>query len=270
MKKLVSLIIILEFILVSCTSKPPESQSEPNETVQLEQIFSTAVAGTLEAEKTQFSPPFPYTPAQLASLLGPGDDLEGRWIGSSVVDLTQPIEGNICGDTYDNCWQEWPGMADYGAELSLLHQGDGIGYVTLLYYQDLSAIDTIYEAYYDHWSSDVEDIEGLEPWMISFNKFTRPGLGDKWLHFIHYYLHDESISTDPAESQERELLGIQIVFFRCHGFVKLDLSFPPGTDWNDRDEMDNRIIEQEAFFNLVYEFASRVDERITPYACNEK
>ncbi len=267
MKKIVLRIALLGFVLLGCSSKSTGNSPVPTGTLPLEQIVSTAVTGTLEAEK---SPVFPYTPAQLALLLDPGDDLEGSWIGSSVIDLTQPIAGDTFGVTYGSRWQEWPGVADYGAELILLHQGGGIGDVALLYYQDLSAVDTLYQAYYEHWSSDVEDIEDLEPWMISFNKFTRSDLGDRWLHFVHYYLLDESTSTDPAERQERELLGIQIVFFRCHGFVKLNLSFPPGTAWNDRGDMDNRRIEQEAFFNLVYEFASRVDEQITPYACNEK
>ena len=270
MDKIILLFVIFGLSLVGCSPLGDGEIHPPITVSPLPKEINTAQTNTQEAEVDLLIPSFPYTPAQLAILFEPGKYLEGKWQSSSILDLTRPVPGYPCGDGYyGSCWDDWPGLADYGVKVDLLQEDSEFGEIVFLYYQDTSAINSFFEEYYSNLNKSVEDLEGLETWMISFNKFERKVLGEKWLHHVQYVLYDESTSTDPAERKEREVLEIKLAFIRCHGYVKMKLAFPPNTAWNNPDDREDRIVEQEDFFNLVYDYAQVIDQRITPYACNQ-
>ncbi len=271
MKRVYIFLVLLCTLLSGCFPRQSELPAEPATAVPLKEILATALVNTQEAEKTQFSPPFPYTPAQLATLLEPGADLEGRWTASSVTDLTQPIPGYACSGYYGSCWGDWARDISYGSELELLLDGNNLGETAFLYFDNLAAVDTAYQLFFSNWSSWEENQDEIvnQTWMQHFNPYNRDPVGEKWLHFVGYSLYDESTSTDPEEREERELQTIQIIFTRCQGFVIIELRFPVQAPWNSpEDNTAERIQEQEDRFNLTYAYARSVDERITPYACN--
>ena len=256
------LVLIFGFLLVGCSSPPTESIPLPSETIPIEDHISTAIVATEQALETQFSPSQPYNTIQLAILLEPGDDLEGSWRPSSVVDLTQPIPEFPCGDGYYGaCWPEWPGVADYGVNLKLLLGGEEMGSTVFIYYDDLQDIETIYQAYHSRWITIKEDEEQSynDIWLHYFNRYDNTNLGEISLNNIGYSLY---------EPDDRELLTIRVVFVRCHGLVSIELRFPPDTNFKD-DEKNTRLQEQETLYQLVYEYAQAVDQRISAYVCFE-
>ena len=65
-------------------------------------------------------------------------------------------------------------------------------------------------------------------------------------------------------------MEVRIEFSRCHGFVGLQIRFPAQTPWSSPENLSaERLQEQEELFNLAYNYARSMDERITPYACKE-
>lgn len=271
MRRVLWLGTIFILLLAGCISSQSAvnitSSPEPN----LAETISSGISATQTAVIEDFRPAPPYSPLDLAELLIPGESLEREWQPSTVYDLTQPYPGlpDWCGDYYGSCGQNWPGVVDYGVQLKLIHQGGGVGEVVFLYYHDLEAIDEYFQNNQIAWSHAAENLEGLEVWFINHNPYERPPLGDKWVHFLQYFLFDESTNTDPEQRKERELLGVKIAFVRCHALVRIELDFPPQTSAYNPDDMELRPLEQEAFFDLVYAYAQEVDQNIAPYGCNE-
>jgi len=259
MKKVPILLITISLLLSGCqfaeTSVPATETPIPIGT-----RIADAVSATLQAEEESFSPAFPYTPAQLAVLLEPGSDLDGRWVPSSVTDITQPIPGYACGGYYGSCWGDWGRKLQYGTTLLLLLDDDRLGEIDFIYYEDLANVENAYQLFLSKWSS-WED--------VPVNPYQRDLLGEKWLHRLYYVEIEDQDASTPEQAQWVEVLSMNIAFARCHGFVVIELAFPAQTPLSSRgDYSPERLEEMETLFDLAYQYARSVDERITPYACN--
>jgi len=273
MKRACFFLVLLCILLSSCLSRQTELPAATATPVPIEEILTTALVNTQIAEKTQFSPPFPYTPAQLAVLLEPGTDLEGRWAPSTVTDITRPIPSYACSGYYGSCWGDWAKNISYGANLELLLDGQQFGKSAFLYFEDLAEVDAAYQLFYSKMASWEENRDETtnKIWMHNFNPYDLDPVGEQWLHQVGYVLYDPADTPDLEERVKLEIdvLHVMIVFSRCHGFVDLDLYIPAQTDYNSAKENPaERIQEQEDLFHQAYAYARSVDERITPYACN--
>lgn len=265
-------LVLISIILSGCLAKPTELL--PTKTaVPLEELVAGALSSTLEAEQ-EIPPKFPYSPPQLAVLLEPGKDLQGLYKPSTVTDLTRPYPGlpNWCEDFYGSCWDEFPLGYSYGAELKLIRLEEEMGKVAFLYYEDLGELDDLHQLYQEKWTewSTKEEDEVSELWLDLYNIFDRPPLGDRWLHYLSNGLYEKSGPPPDAGRNEWELIRIDILVFHCHGFVHIEIHFPPKVLWNSPEyNKEDRIKEMDDFFDLVYDYAVNIDERVTPYACNE-
>ncbi len=259
MIRVIGCLCLMSLFISGCLIKP--SDLPPTETaVPMEELIISALAETQDAEKGNFSATIPYSPLELAELLVPGDALEGEWKPSTAYDLTQPIPGFPCGEGYyGTCWNDWPGVADYGVELILLSDGEEMGKAVFMYYQDLDDIEAIYQAFNTRWTeSKAEEEESYNDiWLHFNNALDTSDLGQKSQNRVGYGLY---------EPDDRELLAFQIELFRCHGYVHIELRFIPETHWQDKDT-DARLQEQDSLFQIVHEYAQEVDQRITLYAC---
>lgn len=256
----IALILILFVVLISACS-PQEAPASPTNTpVPIEELVAEAILATQTAEEESFSPEFPYSPAQLATLLEPGKDLEGLWNPSTVVDITQPIPGYACSGYYGSCWGDWARGISYGTQLFLLYEEERLGEIEFLYFDDLVEVENAYQLFSSNWSEWEEN---------QVNPYDRDPIGEQSLHRARYSeLIDEDQSTE-ENPYWVEHLGVQIVFSRCHGFVKLRIWFPAQTPWSSPENLSvERLKEKETLFDLAYEYMQSVDERITPYACN--
>jgi len=272
MKRLV-LSLILIGILISGCSPQDQEPSLTNTPIPIEELVAEAILNTQTAME-KIPPSFPYSPAQLATLLEPGSDLEGRWIPSTVTDITQPIPGYACAGYYGSCWGDWAKDISYGADLELLLDGQQFGKSAFLYFEDLAEVDAAYQLFYSKMASWEENRDKTtnKIWMQYFNPYDLDPVGEQWLHQVGYVLYDPADTPDLEERVKLEIdvLHVMIVFSRCHGFVDLDLKIPAQTDYNSAKENPaERIQEQEDLFHQVYAYARSVDEHITPYACKE-
>jgi len=268
-------ILLVCIILCGCLVKP--TNLPPTEIpVPLDELVAAALAETQQAEEDNFSPTLPYSPLELAGLLVPGDALEDAWQPSTVYDLTQPYPplAEWCGEYYNGCAEIFEtNLATHGVELELIHEGYQLGEAALLYYEDLSIPDSLFQHIHDNWSDTGENMDPSvnELWMQSFNPFQREDLGQRWMHKVGFSLFEfEGPEADLTyDRPEREFNRVEITFIRCRILVELDLRFPVENPWNSpEDNLEARAAEQEEHFNLIYNYAQAVDERITPYACN--
>jgi hypothetical protein len=272
MKRTTLFLILFAIIIGSCS--PQEPAALPTDTpIPIEELVAEAITATQTAKVTNFSPEFPYSPAQLATLLEPGADLEGRWTPSTVTDITQPIPGYACAGYYGSCWGDWAKDISYGAELELLLDGQQFGKSAFLYFEDLAEVDAAYQLFYSKMASweEKRDETTNKIWMHNFNPYDLDPVGEQWLHQVGYVLYDPADTPDLEERVKLEIdvLHVMIVFSHCHGFVYIDLYIPAQTDYNSAKENPaERIQEQEDLFHQVYTYARSVDERILPYACN--
>ena len=272
MKKGIVILILLSFFFGGCLVRPAELPATETP-IPLEVLLEEALSATREAEAS-IPPSFPYSPVQLASLLEPGKDLWGFYKPSSVTDLSRPYPGlpSWCEEYYGSCWNEFPLDYSYGAELKLIRLEEEMGKVSFLYYQKPEDLDTLYQVYEEKWTewSSNEEHEVSDTWLNLFNQFDRPPLGDKWLHYLSNGLYEKSGPPSDVGRNEWELIRIDILIFRCHGFVHIEVHYPPKVLWNSPEyNKEDRIKEMEKYFNWVYEYAEHIDERVTPYACNE-
>jgi hypothetical protein len=274
MKRTLPLICCLALLLGGCISYQDTANATPTPGPDLAVTVSAGISATQTAVVEDYQPSLPYSPLELAALLVPGDDLDGEWQPSTVYDLTQPYPPmkDICGGYYGTCWSVFKEhTANFGAELELLLDGNPLGEAVLLYYHDLQDTETIYQAYQDAWLEAEGNIDPQvnELWMDYINPFQREVLGEKWLHRVNFGLWALPGEKDTYPRQEWELLQVRIIYIRCHMLVDLDFRFPSQNPWdNPEDNHVARAAEQEARFDLVYDYAREVDARITPYACN--
>jgi hypothetical protein len=274
MKRTLSVFILAGFLINGCSFREPAAPSTAT-LVPLEELVAEAINATQTAEVTNFSPGFPYSPAQLATLLEPGAELEGRWTPSSVTDITQPIPGYACSGFYGSCWGDWAKNISYGADLKFLLNGQPFGKSAFLYFEDLAEVDAAYQLFYSKMASWEENRDETtnKIWMHKFNPYDLDPIGEQWLHQVGYVLYDPADTPDQAErvKSEIDVLHVMIAFSRCHGFVDIDLYIPAQTDSTSAKENPaERIQEQKDLFHQVYAYARNIDERITPYACNPK
>lgn len=273
-KRLLYTVLVLSLGLSGCLVRGPETPHATEPIISLEKLVDDALAETQQAEQMNFSPAPPYSPLDLAALLVPGDLLGGKWQPSTVYDLTQPYPPmeDICGGYYGSCWPAFSeNKASYGAELELLHESGQLGEAALLYFEDSTSGDAILESFQDNWSDAAKDGEAHanDLWLHFFNPFDRPDVGEQWLHKVGFseWRGPDQDPDDPYN--DWELLRVELVFKRCHMLVLLDLRFEVDNPWDSpEDNLEARAAEQEERFNLVYEYAQAVDERITPYACS--
>ena len=221
--------------------------------IQIEELVAEAIIATRAAEEST-PPSFPYTPAQLATLLEPGSDLDGRWTPSSVTDITQPIPGYACTGYYGSCWGDWARDISYGTQLFLLYEQESLGEISFLYFDGLADVENAYQLWFSKWSDWEENI---------IHPYDREPIGEQWLSRARYVEIDQNEGTD-QDPVWVDHLGVEIAFSRCHGFVTLRIYFPAQTP----SSSPGRAEEKEALFDLAYEYIKSVDERITPYACN--
>ncbi len=275
MKKNINLFLLISLLLGGCRARGTKGPPIPDPTIDLEKLVSAALLETQQAQETAFSPAPPYSPLELAALLVPGDLLEGEWQPSTVYDLTQPYPplADFCGEYYNGCAEIFENnVATYGVELEMLHEGNQLGEVALLYYKDPSLPDSLFQYVQDNWSgTDLDDTSNAnELWMHRYSPFQREVLGERWMHRVGYSLFEwEGPEADTTyDRPEREFNQIEIIFIRCHVYLELDLRFPVENPWDSpEDNLEARAAEQEARFNLVYEYAQALDERITSFAC---
>jgi len=273
MKRIAPYLILFGILISGCSAQ--ESDAPPTITpIPIDELVAEAIVATQVAEKLSFSPDFPFSPAQLATLLEPGDNLEGRWTPSTVTDITQPIPGYACSGYYGSCWGDWAKNISYGANLELLLNGQQFGKSAFLYFEDLTEVDAAYQLFYSKMASWEENRDETtnKIWMHNFNPYDLDPVGEQWLHQVGYVLYDPADTPDLEERVKLEIdvLHVMIVFSRCHGFVDLDLYIPAQTDYNSAKENPaERIQEQEDLFHQAYAYARSVDEHITPYACKE-
>ena len=258
MKKAKLLFIFLIFLLHGCAT--PRPAALPTETpVPIEELVEEAIAATQIAGDS-IQPAFPYSPAELAQLLEPGEDLEGRWVPSTVIDITRRIPGYACSSYYGSCWGDWARNIEYGAQLKLIYDDDSLGEIEFMYFEDLADVENAFQLWQSEWSERE----------VNVLKFTEHDpIGDQWASFGRYSeIADEDLSTEDNPVWV-EHLGLEIVFSRCHGFVHLWIWFPAQTPWSSWEDLSpERIEEKDELFNLAYVYMQGVDERITPYACN--
>jgi len=272
MRKLFLLLILFGTLLGGCSSQEPALP--PTATpIQIEELVAEAILATQTAAEASFSPAPPYSPLELANLLVPGDSLDGAWTPSTVYDVTQPIPGYACSGYYGGCWGVYiDNPPSFGAELELLQDGIQLGEASLLYFEDKSSVEAIYQGYMDKWSDfgeNISDSPANDIWMQYYNHFNRPDLGDKWLHLVGFseWRGPDQDPDDPANNWE--LLRVEIVFIRCHMLVLLDLRYEVENPFSSlEDTLEARAVEQEARFDMIYQYAQEIDTRITPYACN--
>jgi len=259
MKKPVLFLILIGILISGCS--PSDPVAPPTATpIPIEELVAEAIIATQAAEEAYFSPDFPYSPAQLATLLEPGADLEGRWAGSTVTDITRPIPGYACTGYYGSCWGDWAKDISYGAQLQLILDEDELGQIHFMYFDDLAEVENAYQLWHSNWSDWEENI---------IHPYDRDPIGEQWLSRARYTeLADKDQSTEEKQVWV-EHLGVEIVFSRCHGFATLQIYFPAQTPWSSPENLSvERLDEKEMLFNLAYAYARSIDERITPYACN--
>ena len=256
MKRTVLLLLLFLILFSGCASQKPAVP--PTETsIPIKELVAEALLATQKAED-KIPPSFPYSPAQLATLLEPGKDLEGRWTPSTVTDITRPIPGYACSGYYGSCWGDWAKDISYGAELQLLLKGDKLGQIDFMYFDDLAEVENAYQLWFSKWSDREENI----------HPYAREPIGEQWLSRARYVEIDENEGTD-QDPVWMDHLCVEIAFSRCHGYVTLRIYFPAQTPSSSPDDLSpERIEEKEALFDLAYEYIKSVDERITPYACN--
>ena len=261
MKRLTLLLIFFGILFSGCSAQEPIAP--PTESsIPIVELVAEAIIATQAAEVENFSPEFPYSPAQLATLLEPGADLEGRWTPSTVTDITQPIPGYACSGYYGSCWGDWAKDISYGAQLLLLLDEDQLGEIDFMYFDDLADVENAYQLFLSKWYSRET---------TTINPYDRDPIGEQWLHRAKYYEIVEEDSSWLKEPRDLDVLEVEIVFSRCHGFVSFYLWFPTQTPWSSSENPSaERLAEKEALFNLAYAYARSIDGRITPYACNEK
>jgi hypothetical protein len=272
MKRTLPFAFCLALLLGGCISYQDAANATPMPGPDLAGTVSAGIAATQTAVVENYQPSPPYPVLELAGLLVPGDLLEGAWVPSSVLDLTQPYPGlpDWCGDYYGGCWRDFPTPVQTGVELQLLSDGEPMGEAVLLYYQDVQEPETIYHLYEDAWPEGEEntDPQVNELWMDHFNPYQRDPLGEKWLHRVNYALWALPGEEDTYPRQEWELLQVEIAFVRCHMLTNLDFRFPSQNPWDSPvDNHEARAAEQESRFDQVYDYAREVDAKITPYAC---
>lgn len=250
--------VLMAILIGGCTSR--EAASLPTQTpVPLGQLVAEAVQSTLAASE-RIPPSFPYSPAQLAVLLEPGSELEGKWTPSTVTDITRPIPGYACAGYYGSCWGEWAQNISYGTQLLLLLDEDQLGQVTFMYFEDLAAVENAYQLWNRKWSDWKEN---------EIHPYQRDPIGEQWLSRARHSEFVEEDASHLKEPRDLEVLGVEIIFSRCHGFATLRIWFPTQTSWRDPDVLSPESeAEKEHFFDLAYAFMRSVDERIAPYACN--
>ena len=258
MKRLV-LSLILIGILISGCSPQNQDASPTNTPIPIEELVAEAILNTQTAME-KIPPSFPYSPAQLATLLDPGSDLEGQWIPSTVTDITRPIPGYACAGYYGSCWGDWAKDISYGSQLDLILDDDILGEINFMYFDDPAEVENAYQLWFSTWS-------GWETTII--HPYDRDPIGEQWLSRAKYIeLADEDESTEENQVWI-EHLGVEIAFSRCHGFVTLQIYFPAMTAWSRPEDLNpERLEEKERLFDLAYEYMRSVDERITLYACN--
>jgi len=272
MKRENFILFLFSILLTGCFAKQPEVP--PTETaLPLEDLVARALSETQAAEEANFSPSFPYLPAEIALLVNPGEYLGGSWQTSTVYDLTQPYPPmrGLCGGYYGSCVNYFPEIA-YGAEVELIRDSDQLGEVVFIYIEDPEEVERLYQDSYASLS-DIEEEYGSEDynevWLQHFNKFQRADLGENWLHKVGFSLYDIPSESTLDNRVERELLESRISIFQCHGYLSINIKYIPENPWNSpEDNMDARLKEQEEKFDLVYEYAKAILERLTPYACN--
>lgn len=272
MKRIAPYLVLFGILISGCS--PQEPVAPPTNTpIPIEELVAEAILATQIAEEVNFSPSPPYSSLELASLLVPGDALEGAWNPSTAYDVTQPIPGYICSGYYGGCWGVYiNNPPSFGAELELLQDGVQMGEAALLYFEDKSFGEAIYQGYMDKWSDIGEYLAGdsaNDIWMHYYNHFNRPELGDKWLHKVGFS-EWRGPDQDPDDTANNwELLQVEIVFIRCHMLVLLDLRYEVENPFSSlEDTLEARAVEQEARFDLIYAYAQEIDTRISPYACN--
>ncbi len=273
MKRKNFILFLFSILLTGCIAKQPELP--PTETVvPLEDLVEQALLKTQTAEEVNFFPSFPYLPAEIALVVDPGHYLGGGWQISTVYDLTQPyppLQG-LCGGYYGSCGNYFPEIA-YGAEVELIRDNDQLGEVVFIYIEYPEEVEQLYQDKYAELS-DIEKEYGSEEynkiWLQHFNKFQRPDLGENWFHEVGFSLYDIPSESTLENRIERELLWSKISIFECHGYLSIDIRYLPENPWySPEDNMDARLKEQEEKFDLVYEYAQAILERLTPYACNQ-
>ena len=272
MRKNFLILILFGTLIGGCSSQEPALP--PTSTpIEIEELVAEAILATQTAEEINFSPSFPYLPAEIALLADPGDFLGGGWQTSTVYDLTQPyppLEG-MCGGYYGGCGNNFVEIQS-GAEVELLRDGDQLGEVTFVYTNDPEEIKFLYLNNFSRASEVDENMRGEvhnQIWLRFLNPYNVEELGDNWFHEVYYSLHEITSESTSEYRAERELLTIKIKIYLCHGYLRIEVRYPPVNPWNNpEDNMEKRLLEQEERFNLVYDYAQALIERITPYACN--
>lgn len=255
--------IFLSGCLVRQTDLPPTETQIP-----LEGLVAEALASTQDAERS-LPPTFPYTPAEIALLVDPGEYLGGEWRTSTVYDLTQPYPplGKICGGIYGGCRDFFPTIVS-GVEVELIRDGDQLGEVVFIYARDLEEIDRLYKWDYTRKVEVYQEPAANEIWLHYLDLYPRDQLGQNWYHEVGYLLYELPESTEEIRG-ERELLKVKIAVFQCRGYLSVETRFIPEHPWNSpEDNQVERQQEQEENFNLVYEFMRGILENLTPYMCN--
>lgn len=272
MKKTLLIVLFASLLLSSCLVSGTGQQPTAQPTSDLEALVAAALAETQQAAVEGFSPALPYSPAEIALLVEPGDLLDGGWMSSTTYDLTQPYPplGEMCGGYYGGCVGYFPDFL-LGAEVELVRDGDQLGEVVFLYIEDIEALDQFYQARTQE-RLELDETYGSQDynkiWLESFNRFQRDSLGEKWFHEAGFGLYDLPGST--LENRlERELLRIRISVFECHGYLMVEVRYPAENPWDSsEDNSQARQAEQEARFDLVYDYTRTILERLHPYACN--
>ncbi len=227
-------------------------------TTAFEDAMAGAVAATLQALETRSAPIHPRSPLYIANLLDPGDFFEGMCAPGSVQDLIEPYP--VCG-FYGGCWEEWPGPADFGAELDLSMDGRELGSIVYLFYEDKESVSQIYQAYYDRYSRAANDYyhsPEMAIWMPAFNPFQTEGLGERSVHDLSYVLVGED---------DLEVLEIKLLFTRCNGIVIVKMMFPTPTSATNPEHRSLREDEQRDVFLQVFEFAQNLEARTVKISC---
>jgi hypothetical protein len=258
MNRIPLLLILITLLVNACSLGEPHSL--PTETpIPIAELVMDAVEATQTTED-RIPPAFPYSPAELAVLLEPGEDLEGKWDPSTVTDITRPIPGYACGGYYGSCWGDWAKDIAYGAQLLLVKNEDKLGEINFHYYEDQTRVEDAFQQWKSKWSNWEEN---------EINPYLREPIGEQWLSRARHAEFVEEDASHLNEPRDLEVLGVEIVFSRCHGFVSLRIWFPTQTVWYSSDDLSSESeAEKERLFDLAYEYMRQVDERITPYACN--